>query len=330
MADPHAATARPDRSRGAFVAAPLNLGTTRPGTELAPLAVWRAVRERVAARPRDPSLAAVRELSFEPVSLPDRLDVQAALAGAGRPAHLQPAYFEAVAAACEQVARTVASVAAAKRPPVVVGGDHAVGIGTLAGLRRVYDRVGVVYVDAHADANNLAESDSGHVHGMVVAAHLGRPGMPAALSALAPPAPRVAPESLAYLALRDLDWGEKAYLASLPGLFTATALEVEAEGMARIVERLLAHFNGQQLDGLYVSLDVDALDPVTAPGTGVPVAGGLSGREVDYLVDRLSRQSAVPLLAFEIVEVNPTLDVGNRAVDLAARLICRCLGETVL
>jgi arginase len=309
-----------------YLAVPVNLGCLARGVEQGPVAVWRQVQVRAAQRPFDPQLDAARRLRL--VSIPGSgcLDENAAAC----PVDEHPAYLAALAETCERVAASAADVARSGAPLVAVGGDHTMAIGTVAGLRRVYDRVGVLWIDAHADLNTWAESATKHAHGMVTAAILGRPGTPRELLDIAPAGPKVAQKHLVMLGLRDLDWGEKAYLREHPELRTSSIDDVECEGIAALTERIIRYFQEQRLDAVHVSFDIDAIDPAVAPGTGVPVSGGLSEREALYLVGELARsRSRIPVRSLDIAEVNPALDRDNRTAALAARMTCRFLGEEV-
>jgi arginase len=332
MTGPVTLRERPAAARSTYVGAPLNLGCPTLGVEEGPAAVWRRLQERAAHRRYDPQLAPVRGLQRVDVPLPDYADVTRRLGSPPLP-HEHPAYLAALADASERIAAAVgqAVLATPHKPLVVVGGDHTVAVGAVAGLRRVHQRVGLLWIDAHADLNTWDESPSRRVHGMAAAAAIGRTGAPPALLDVAPVGPKVAHDALVYLGLRDLDWGEKAYLARHPEILALTMDDAEQYGMARLAERIVDHFARLRLEVVHVSLDVDALDPSVAPGTGVRVSSGLAERELLFLLARLREEAGrVPFHSLEVAEVNPRLDQDGRTVDLAARLIARFLGETVL
>jgi arginase len=190
-----------------------------------------------------------------------------------------------------------------------LGGDHAVAIGSLAGSGRD-DPIGVVWFDAHGDFNTPTMSPSGNVHGMPLAAALGRgefDAMPRARAA------GLAEDNVALVGIRDLDGGERD--ASADSDVTAfTMSDLDERGIAAVVDDALAAA-GDGVDGLHVSLDLDFLDPVTAPGVGTPVRGGATYREAHAAMEAVAESGQ--LRSLELVEVNPILDQHNETAELA-------------
>lgn len=222
---------------------------------------------------------------------------------------------------CEELAVIVADIARAGNIPVVLGGDHSLGIGTIAGLDRAGKRAGVIWIDAHGDINTPETSPSGNVHGMPFAVALGLAGdpFPAALRATTDGRCGV------LMAVRDIDAGEKTNITKA-GVTTITMADIDRTGMAAAMERAIAVAG--QAGGIHLSLDMDALDPDEAPGVGTPVRGGLTYREAQLAMEMLAASGK--LRSLEIAEVNPILDSGNRTASLAVELIGSALGETIL
>ncbi len=222
---------------------------------------------------------------------------------------------------CEELAVIVADVARAGNIPVVLGGDHSLGIGTIAGLDRAGKRAGVIWIDAHGDMNTPETSPSGNVHGMPFAVALGLAGEPF------PRALRGTTDGKhgVLLAVRDIDAGERTNIATA-GVTAITMADIDRTGMAATMERAIAVAG--QAGGIHLSLDMDALDPDEAPGVGTPVRGGLTYREAQLAMEMLGASGR--LRSIEIAEVNPILDAGNRTASLAVELVASALGETIL
>jgi arginase len=205
----------------------------------------------------------------------------------------------------------------------VLGGDHSVALGSLAGLARVYGLGGVLWLDAHGDLNSPETSPSGNVHGMVLAAVLGRGGPLFQADGWGLPA--VAESRAALVGVRSLDDGERELLGELDAcVFTMS--DVDRLGVERAVRDALAHIAGAAF--VHVSLDMDAVDPDVAPGVGTPVRGGLSYREA-HLALELVAESGL-LTSLDVVEVNPILDRENETGKLAVELVASALGARIL
>jgi arginase len=233
-------------------------------------------------------------------------------------------YVDEIVASCLSLAARVEETARAGQLPVVLGGDHSVALGTLAGLCRVASRVGVIYVDAHGDFNTPETSPSGNIHGMPLAAALGFGDR--RLTGLGPRVPMLRREDVVLVGVRDVD-PDEARLIKEHGPLTYTLRDVDERGMKSVVEQCLAAIS-RDTDWLHVSFDMDAVDPGQAPGTGTPVEGGLTMREAHLAMELLADSGRVR--SVEICETNPILDQGNRTGMLAARLIASCLGKRIL
>jgi arginase len=223
--------------------------------------------------------------------------------------------------ACEELATVVADIARAGNFPLVLGGDHSMAMGTLAGLARAGKRPGVIWIDAHGDINTPATTPSGNVHGMPFAVALGLAGepFPAGLRATTSGATAV------LMGLRDVDPGERDNIKKA-GITALTMADIDRLGIGPAMERAIAVAG--KGDGIHLSLDMDALDPDEAPGVGTPVRGGLTYREAQLAMEMLAASGK--LRSIEIAEVNPILDASNRTAVLAVELVASALGETIL
>lgn len=225
-----------------------------------------------------------------------------------------------------QLADIVADALATGRFPLVLGGDHSIAIGTINGSARDAD-IGVLWLDAHADANTPETTPSGNVHGMSLAAVLGWGGFSDLAWATAP---RVSEANVAWVGLRDLDPDEQtAVRESDAAAFTMT--DIDERGIARVIDEALDIVSAG-VDAIHVSLDLDFLDPKEAPGVGTPVRGGVTYREahavLEAVADHDDRHDI--LRSLELVEVNPILDQHNETAGLATELVASALGKRIL
>lgn len=231
-------------------------------------------------------------------------------------------HLPAVVEACRAIYETAAACAQTPEMPIFLGGDHAVAIGTVAGATAV-GPVGLIWVDAHGDYNTPDSSPSGNIHGMPVAVLTGR-GHPD-LVELGHPGPKLRPQDVVMIGIRDLDAGERNALAD-SGVTVYTMRDVDELGMATVVRRALTRLN--HLGRVHVSFDMDALEPAAAPGVGTPVTGGMTVREAHLLMEILAESGKIASL--DVVEINPILDDGNRTAELAVALIGSLLGQRIL
>ncbi len=203
---------------------------------------------------------------------------------------------------------------------IMLGGDHSASLGSVASSLQRPGRTGLLWIDAHGDFNTPATSPSGNVHGMVVAWLMGdgipRPGVGAT---------KLQADQVCMIAIRDLDPLEATRLDA-SGIAVATIRKVEERGISDVVHEALDKLG--DVDSLHVSFDLDALDPVVAPGVGTPVPGGLTHREALLLAEILGDDGRV--CALDLVEVNPILDVGNKTANFAVDVAASLLGERIL
>jgi arginase len=281
------------------IGVPMDLGADRRGVDMGPSAVRYAGLD-----------AAIAALG---IATRDRGNVPVRVAEEASPAEAQAKYLPIIAEACETLAGLVEESVREGALPLVLGGDHSIAIGTLAGVARARGRApGVIWVDAHGDINTPLTSPSGNVHGMPV--HF-------ALEAAS-----VAADRIVFIGLRDVDEGEKRTIREL-GLKAFTMSDIDRIGMANVIAEALA-ITADGPGSLHVSFDMDGIDPTEAPGVGTPVRGGISYREAHLLMEAVAASGALGSL--EITEINPILDNQNQTAILAVELVLSALGKTTL
>jgi arginase len=222
-------------------------------------------------------------------------------------------YLPIIQAVCAELADVVEGIVRSGSFPLVLGGDHSIAIGTLAGVASGRGAMpGVIWVDAHGDINTPLSSPSGNVHGMPV--HF-------ALEAQS-----VATDRVVFIGLRDVDEGEKRIIKER-GVKAFTMSDIDRLGMSRVIDEALA-IAGRGPNSLHVSFDMDGIDPSEAPGVGTAVKGGISYREAHFLMEVVAASGTLGSL--EITEINPILDRENQTAILAVELILSALGKTTL
>ena len=211
---------------------------------------------------------------------------------------------------CQALAERVAEVLGAGRMPIVLGGDHSIAAGTIAGMskhfRKKKQKIGVIWIDAHADMNTPQTSPSGNVHGMPLAATLGMG--PRELTHIGGYAPKVAAKNAVLIGIRDVDEQESANVTA-SGVQAYTMRDVDEMGMRSVMSKAIEAAS-EGTGGIHLSFDMDSVDPDDAPGVGTPVRGGLTYREAHLAMEILSDSQL--LRSIEVVEVNPILDTANR------------------
>jgi arginase len=222
------------------------------------------------------------------------------------------------------LAEQVSEIVQKQRFPLILGGDHSISIGTLAGITRHKKNLGVIWFDAHTDLNTAETSPSGNIHGMSLGVSIGH-GNPV-LTQLNGTKQMVQPENVVIIAARDIDPGERQ-LAKKYGIKVFTMHEIDRMGMTQVMEESIKHVT-QGTDGVHLSFDLDALDPQDAPGVGTPVMGGVSYRESHLAMEMLAEANIIT--SCEFVEVNPILDEKNRTANVAVALMASLLGEKLL
>ncbi|MGV3244945.1 arginase [Staphylococcus sp. 11261D007BR] len=208
--------------------------------------------------------------------------------------------------------------------PVVLGGDHSLAIGSISGVAEHYQELGVIWYDAHGDLNLPEESPSGNVHGMPLRMLAGEGDDQ--LVNLGGFAPKVKPENIVLIGMRDLDYGEREFIKQ-HGIKTYTMADIDDKGIGQVIQETIDYLK-PRTDGIHLSFDVDALDPVETPGTGTKVLGGLTYRESHYALELLQKSGLITSL--DLVEVNPLLDQGNRTAEQAVAILGSFFGESLL
>ncbi len=237
-------------------------------------------------------------------------------------------FLKEITQVCEYLAQLVEQTRARSILPIVLGGDHSIAMGTLAGVTSHFQRtdqsVGLIWFDAHADFNTPETSPSGNIHGMPLAAVVGVG--PSNLTNIYGISPKVKPQHTALVGVRDIDGAEKELLAS-SAVRVFTMRDIDERGMRSVVEEAIKTAT-QYTAGLAVSWDMDFIDPSFAPGVGTPVKGGASYRESHLAMEMIADSNK--LLSLELVEVNPVLDHMNTTASLGVELILSALGKKIL
>lgn len=204
--------------------------------------------------------------------------------------------------------------------PIILGGDHSAAIGSIAGASLRTERLGLLWLDCHPDANTPETSPSGNVHGMTVAISLGY-GYPQLVNC-AGFAPKVLPEDVCIIGAKDIDKGERELLDSM-GIKMFTIFDIQKNGIVQVCEYALETVLSQ-VDRIHVSFDIDVLDPVIAPGTGILSRGGLSYREISYIMEAIKTKNRMG--SIDIIELNPLLDIKNQTAELIVELLLTAIG----
>lgn len=228
--------------------------------------------------------------------------------------------------AMEALGEKVQAVTETGNFPLVLGGDHSIAIGTLAGISPNHENLGVIWYDAHADMNTSETSPSGNIHGMPLAASFGHGHEK--LTQIRGFSPKVKPENIVIIGARSVDPGERELIRER-GIRVYSMHEIDKMGMDFVIEDSIRYLKEERgTDGVHLSLDLDGIDPLYTPGVGTPVPGGISYRESHLAMEML--HDAGIITSAEFVEVNPILDEKNRTADVAVALIGSLLGEKLL
>jgi arginase len=296
------------------IGVPLDLGQSRRGVDMGPSAVRVAGLEAQLE-----SLGHVVE---------DAGNISVALAEQKKPGDPKAKYLKEITATCTKHAELVLKTLEAGKIPLVLGGDHSVAAGTVAGTaehyRRQNQRVGLIWIDAHSDINTPDSSPSGNVHGMPLAAIMGLG--PTELAQIYGFSPKVQPENCVLVGVRDIDAIERENIRKA-GIEVFTMRDIDERGMRAVIEEAL-RMAGRGTAGYHVSLDMDWIDPEDAPGVGTPVRGGATYREAHLAMEIIADHGR--MLSFEIVEVNPVIDEHNQTAVLAVELALSAFGKKIL
>ena len=294
---------------------PLDLGAGRRGVDMGPSAMRLA------------GIARRLERLGHAVEDEGNLDapVAEALEGPGDPsAH----YLPEVVRVLEELAARVRATRDCGRLPVVLGGDHSIALGTVSGMAGGGGgRLGLVWVDAHPDANTPETSPSGNLHGMPLAALFGRgPDALTRVGGFAAGEARLDPRNTVLVGVRSVDEAEAAVVAGI-GMRVYTMEEIDRRGIGPVADEAIA-IALDDADGFHLSLDLDALDPSVAPGVGTPEPCGLTHREAHALMEVAAASGG--LRSLEVAEVNPIRDIRNQTAEVAVALVASALGKRIL
>ncbi|WP_423800352.1 arginase [Neobacillus sp. SAB-20_R2A] len=293
-----------------IIGMPMDLGQMRRGVDMGPSAIrYAGINERL-----KPLFSEIHDKGDIPIGRPEVVvDKESNLRNLDLVAEKNTLLAEKVDAAVNE-----------GWFPLVLGGDHSIAIGTLAGVAKHYQNLGVIWYDAHGDLNTAETSPSGNIHGMPLAVSIGL-GHPL-LTNIGGYAPKVKPENVIIIGARSLDEGERILIKER-GIKVYTMHEIDRLGMAKVMEETIAYLK-ERTDGVHLSLDLDGLDPSECPGVGTPVMGGISYRESHLAMEMLEESKLIT--SAEFVEVNPILDEKNKTASIAVGLMGSLFGEKLL
>ncbi len=298
----------------AVIGAPMDLGAGRRGVDMGPSALRLAgLDERIASlgyQFEDLGNVKVEQAESVPVG-PERAR-----------------YLPQITQTCTRLAEKVHQALKDGRKPLVLGGDHSIAVGTVSGISNFYrergERIGLIWIDAHADMNTPESSPSGNVHGMPLACLLGHG--PPELTGIFGYSPKVDPRNVAVVGLRDIDHSEVPNVTAM-GVHPFTMRAIDERGLRAVIAEAI-EIASAGTAGFHVSFDMDSVDPDEAPGVGTPVKGGLTYREAHLAMEMICDSGRV--LGMEVVEVNPVLDTANRTAHLGVELVLSGLGKRIL
>lgn len=292
-----------------IIGVPIDLGADRRGVDMGPSAIRYAHLHQK-----------LTELGY---NLEDKGNIEAPIQETCSITDPKLKYLDCILPMGRRVAGAVATSIQNGRFPLVIGGDHSLSVGSIRGAAK-YKKLGVIWVDAHADFNTPETTPSGNIHGMPLAALCGL-GDPRLVSLWEETPPVVDPKRVAIIGARDLDPGEKRNLREA-GVMVQSMEQIDRFGMVTALEKAIERVS-QDADGIYLSFDMDALDPRHAPGVGTPVPGGLTYREAHLACEVVAETGK--LMAMDLVEVNPILDVQNQTAILGVEFIRSALGSRI-
>ena len=292
-----------------IIGVPMWLGQTRYGTNLGP----NIIR----------STGLVERLKSLGQHVIDEGNLSIGITGRFRNTGENIKNLKTLAISSEKLAAKVSDSIEKKCFPLILGGDHSIAMGSLAGVAKHVKNLGVIWYDAHADMNTPETSPSGNIHGMPLAASMGL-GHPA-LTGIGGYKGKVKPENIVLIGARDIDAGEKVLIAE-KNIKVYTAEDVKRLGMDEVMKQTLAYLS-KRCDGIHLSFDLDGIDPQEVPGVGTPVTDGISYTESARAIELLGKSNA--LVSAEFVEFNPLLDKDDVTARAVANLIGVLFGESV-
>ena len=292
-----------------LIGVPIDLGADRRGVDMGPSAIrYSHLQQKL------------EELGY---TVQDEGNVEVPIAEMCKITNPKLKYIDCIIPMSRRVSGAVSTSMQAGHFPLVIGGDHSLSIGSVRGAAR-NRKLGVIWIDAHADFNTAETTPSGNIHGMSLAILCGL-GDKSLVQLWDETIPVIDPRSIAIIGVRDLDTGEKANLRDA-GAMVMSMEQVDRYGMVTVVEKAIEHVT-RDTDGIYLSLDLDALDPRHAPGVGTPVPAGLTEREAHLACELIAETGK--LIGMDVVEVNPILDVQNQTAKLAVEFALTALGRRI-
>ena len=297
-----------------LIGVPLDLGGGRRGVDMGPSAFRIAnIGDQIATLGR---------------TVIDKGDLPAPIPETQRPADKKKKYIRDIAKVCQKLYDLTSKSLDDGALPLVLGGDHSLAAGSVAAsadwLRRTSSKpLGLIWVDAHGDMNTPATTESGNVHGMPLAALLGQE--PAELASIGS-TPSVLPLNTVLVGIRNLDQREKEQIKA-SGVHVFTMKDIDRDGIAKVAERAI-ELASEGTGGIHVSFDMDVCDPLIAPGVGTPVKGGFDYREAHMIMELVADSGQI--VALDLVEVNPTLDLRNTTAEFGVELALSALGKQIL
>lgn len=293
---------------------PLDLGAGRRGVDMGPSALRIAgITQRLEQLGYE-----VQDMGDLRVSIPETQDIYDS----------KLRYLPEIAKASNILAVHVKNALDTGYFPLMLGGDHSMSIGSIAGIaahcKAQNKRLGVIWVDAHSDINTPDSTPSGNIHGMPVAVSLGIGSKE--LVNVGGEFVKLSPSNLTLIGLRSVDPGERDLIKQL-GIDAYSMTEIDKLGMYAIMLTVLERMK-KRVDHLHISFDIDSVDPSVAKGVGTPVPGGLSFRETHLIMEMVAESGLVK--SFEVTEVNPILDDMNQSAEFAVGVVSSCLGKRIL
>ena len=292
-----------------IIGVPIDLGADRRGVDMGPSAIRYAHLHQK-----------LEELGY---TLEDKGNIEVPILETCQITDPRLKYLDCILPMGRRIGGAVATSIQAGHFPLVLGGDHSLSVGSIRGAAK-HKKLGVIWVDAHADFNTAETTPSGNIHGMPLAALCGL-GDPRLICLWDEAPPVIDPKRVAVIGARDLDLGEKRNLRAA-GVMVQSMEQIDRIGMVSALEKAVERVS-REVDGIYLSFDMDALDPRHAPGVGTPVPGGLTFREAHLVCEVLAETGK--LIGMDIVEVNPILDVQNQTAVLAVEFIRSALGSRI-
>lgn len=292
-----------------IIGVPIDLGADRRGVDMGPSAIrYSQLQQKL------------EELGYD---VKDEGNIEVPIAEMCKITNPKLKYMDCIIPMFRRVAGAVSTSMQAGHFPLVLGGDHSLSIGSVRGAAK-NRKLGVIWLDAHADFNTDKTTPSGNIHGMSLAVLCGL-GDKSLVQLWDETIPVIDPKKIAIIGARDLDSGEKANLKEA-GAMVMGMEQIDRFGMVTVIEKAIEHIS-RDVDGIYLSLDLDALDPQHAPGVGTPVPAGLTQREAHLACEMIAETNK--LIGMDVVEVNPILDVHNQTAKLAVEFTLSALGRRI-